>query len=568
MDRKVRHLNQRQKAIQSDELRPFSFYEDAANIVLLGDPGAGKSHTFREHAEQGGKFVTARHFLITPAVKFDGTLYIDGLDEKRAGRGDRDTVDALVERLFAVAPRKVRISCRVADWLGDTDLAVLRAYFEQSGEPVVLQLGKLSAEEQREVLLAEGLDAAAAERFLSEARTRALDDFLQNPQNLIMLLQAVRSGTWPDSRKDLFELSTGLMLAEFDKDRARSGAGVFSADELRPAAGALCAARLISDIEAISLTDHETSAFTPSYRSLTLIEPGKAAAALTRRVFVAASAPETVDYAHRTTAEYLGAHWLSSEIRNGLPLGRVRALMGIDGHPAPELRGLHAWLAVHLHERATELIDADPYGVLTYGDAASLSRGACSHLIRALDDLSQTDPWFRSGSWESPSIGALARHDMVPEFQAIMRSNTAGVSVRSIVVEAAALGPPLPALKNDLAKVILRQKSTYSERVFALIALLRLGDAGKASARAVFVKLKADISGVRLRAEIIRRLYADPYGPTEVAALLNAIAATSDTESVTGILYALAEEIPAADIPVLLDSIPPLSLHARAKAKK
>jgi hypothetical protein len=68
-----------------------------------------------------------RAFLVTPNTRFDGVLFIDGLDEKRAGRSDRDTVDALVAKLFAVGPHKVRISCRVADWLGDSDLAALRA---------------------------------------------------------------------------------------------------------------------------------------------------------------------------------------------------------------------------------------------------------------------------------------------------------------------------------------------------------------------------------------------------------------------------------------------------------
>ena len=40
-------------------------------------------------------------------------------------------------------------------------------------------------------------------------------------------------------------------------------------------------------------------------------------AALGRRVFVAGPAPESVDYAHRTTAEYLGAAWLADAVRNG-----------------------------------------------------------------------------------------------------------------------------------------------------------------------------------------------------------------------------------------------------------
>jgi hypothetical protein len=126
-------------------------------------------------------------------------------------------------------------------------------------------------------------------------------------------------------------------------------------------------------------------------------------AALGRRVFVAGPAPESVDYAHRTTAEYLAAGWLADAVRNGMPFARLQALMGIDGHPA-ELRGLHAWLAVLLPEHADRLIDTDPYGVLTYGDAASLTRSSCAQLVRALAKLSETDPWFRSGNWQSPAI--------------------------------------------------------------------------------------------------------------------------------------------------------------------
>ncbi len=64
------------------------------------------------------------------------------------GRGDQDTVDAMVEKLFDVSPAKVRISCRAADWLGESDLAALRPYFEQSGEAPVLLLQNLSRQEK------------------------------------------------------------------------------------------------------------------------------------------------------------------------------------------------------------------------------------------------------------------------------------------------------------------------------------------------------------------------------------------------------------------------------------
>jgi hypothetical protein len=450
----------------------------------------------------------------------------------------------------------VRISCRVAEWLGDSDLAALRPYFEQGGDPIVLLLGRLSGDEQRVVLQAEGLSANEANAFLREATERALGDFLENPQNLIMLLRAVRTGTWPVTRKELFELSTQLMLREFDKNHARSGSGIYTVEELRPAAGAACAARLISDIEAISLADHEESAAVPSYRSMSMIAPEKMIAALGRRVFVAGPVPESVDYAHRTTAEYLGAAWLAARVRNGMPLGRIQALMGIDGHPAAELRGLHAWLAVHLPEHADRLIDTDPYGALTYGDAASLPQSSCAHLVRALGRLSQTNPWFRSGNWQSPAIAALSRADMVGEFQAVLRSSSSGFGVRSIVVEAAAFGAPMRALKDDLADVLVRSQSPYAERVYGLIGLLRIGAEGNAAAVEAFHKLGADMNALRLRAEIIQRMYGEPFGPAEITALLKDVAAAADGSNVTGILYSLSERVPLGDIPTVLDELP------------
>ena len=44
-------------------------------------------------------------------------------------RGDRDTVDALAAKLIEADPAAVRISCRVADWLGKSDLVSLEPFF-------------------------------------------------------------------------------------------------------------------------------------------------------------------------------------------------------------------------------------------------------------------------------------------------------------------------------------------------------------------------------------------------------------------------------------------------------
>src|ERR1700738_4740186 len=131
MTRLVRHTNAEPGRGEDPQLRPFSDFTDHASLVLLGDPGAGKTHLFKEAStREHAVFLKARAFLSTPATRMaNHVLFIDGLDEKRGGRGDRDTIDRMVEKLFEVNPPRVRISCRVADWLGESDLAAFSPYF-------------------------------------------------------------------------------------------------------------------------------------------------------------------------------------------------------------------------------------------------------------------------------------------------------------------------------------------------------------------------------------------------------------------------------------------------------
>src|SRR5271163_3739453 len=134
MDRIVRQIHPEKSELEGTAERPLSEFLTQPNIVLLGDPGAGKSYAFRELAAAGGgRYLTARAFLTLPVRNTGGILFIDGLDERRGGRGDRDTVDALAAKLIEADPAAVRISCRVADWLGKSDLVSLEPFFEGRG---------------------------------------------------------------------------------------------------------------------------------------------------------------------------------------------------------------------------------------------------------------------------------------------------------------------------------------------------------------------------------------------------------------------------------------------------
>ena len=512
-------------------------------------------------SRDGTLYVTARHFLLAPATSTENTLFIDALDETRSGRGDQDTINAFVTKLFDVAPAKVRIACRAADWLGDTDRAAFNIYFQERGGVTELQLKALSPTEQQAILMAPRptsapATATEASDFLKEAEQRGLQELTLNPQNLLMLWDAVRSeDIWPRTRKELFELSTRLLLSEHNRNRQRSGGGVFTPQELREAAGALSAMRLVSDVDGISLPESGDGADFPSYRTLPFIPPDMAVGALGRRVFMAGGRPETVDYAHRTIAEFLGAGWIAAQVQCGLPIGRALALIGVDGRPATELRGLNAWLAVLSPDNAMRLIEADPYGVLVYSDAASLSTSSAKYLLEALARLSERDPWFRSGRWGSPALGMLARPDMVESFRAVLNSPSANFGLRSVVVDVLATGNLLPEMPPDLVAVLAREQSPFAERRGAMIALERLGQLGK-DALTLFCRSNPPQTEnvLRLRADIIASLVAEFFNASDVANLLSDVV-SCDIELMHDMLSLIGKNLPIGCVSDVLNAI-------------
>ena len=187
----------------------------------------------------------------------------------------------------------------------------------------------------------------------------------------------------------------------------------------------------------------------PSNRDVPFDDHQKVEACLARRAFSSVRA-DNVSYVHRTVAEFLAAKWLSGRVREGLPIRRVQNLIGIEGHPAPELRGLHAWLAILLPEHAPVLMSHDPYGVLVYGDAASLSVAHRQTLFTAIEDVSKNDPWFRTGRSDS-SLGALSGPDMAGSFRRILSDPASSSQLRGVILDAIANGPSLPELLPDLA---------------------------------------------------------------------------------------------------------------------
>jgi hypothetical protein len=331
-------------------------YLDRELIILLGDPGAGKSYCFEKMAAaEHAPIYSVQRFVAQNGDVQARTVYLDGLDEYRPRTSARDSNPAveLLQLLRKAGKPRLRISCRFADWLGSTDLKLFKDYCG-NGAHAVLALQPLDQQEACEILADQGVPKPSI--FLAEASAKHMEWMVSNPQNLVMLAGVVAHSGWPATKRDLYEQSSLRHLAEHNEGLRYSQLGSYAAADLVDPAGAACATLLISGATGIRRGPYSDDQ-TPTYRSVPCSNQEGVIAAMGRRAFISAEPldQDVATYVHRTIAEYLGARWLGKRVEEGLPLSRIQALLGVDSHPSPSLRGLHAWLPVFVPLQATFL---------------------------------------------------------------------------------------------------------------------------------------------------------------------------------------------------------------------
>lgn len=406
-----------------DEPLPFPRLSDYAKRpawVLLGPAGAGKTVAFQTEAERRGAcYVTARDFIVmnNPAWR-NNTLFIDALDEMRAGAQDgRTPLDAIRTKLDTLGRPPFRLSCREADWFGASDRTHLAAV-SRDGKVVVLGLDPLTPEDVWKLLEGRVEDPAA---FLQHAAAAGLSSLLTTPQGLDLLAEAVASGGWPGSRLETFDLACRQLAQEQNQEHRTAAANASVAtEEVLAAAGHLCALMLLSGYGAVTTT--------PDLGDSVLLQHVPMSqevlrAALRTGLFSGGNFSRATP-AHRQIAEFLAAKHLAVVIENGLPPGRVMALMtGWDGGVVSSLRGLCAWLAAHSCKLRSDCVDRDPLGTLLYGDVKGFGVDEKRHLVERIKQLVMHDPRCLENRFDLNSRwGDLVTPDAEPIFRDLLRT--------------------------------------------------------------------------------------------------------------------------------------------------
>jgi len=551
LNRSIKKIYPVDSNVKNNEDLTFADILEVPNIVLLGEPGAGKSHLFNHASDhENGNCIAARNFTIYADESYTNKpIYIDALDEKRS-RVETGSIDEIIKCIRQIKPSKVRLSCRVADWLGETDLDFFKPYFEANGGYCVVVLESLAEEEIDRILTGKNIDNPS--EFREQAYNKGVSSLLTNPQTLIMLADSVKNGQWPKTKKELYENATELLLTEHNDKHKRKALAGFTSSQLKDAAGAACAVLLIADVEGVSLLKSSNN----SYAEIPYPDSEAVLAALTKQAFVSTD-QEQVNYSHRTIAEYLAARWLVTSIGKGLPVSRVCSLLCVDNYPASELRGLYAWL-VQLLPDADVLMANDPYGVLVLGDVSCLSLSSRKALLNALVKLAEKDPWFRAQDWTSEPLGALSTPDMANEFKTILSRQPQQFHLRSVVLNAIQFGEQQPELKDDLLEIFCDDDAYYAERSDAFDGLINaIPDGIALVVKATKERLHTSSEDLRLKEEVMVRIYDGHFNVDDVIQLVNNHISHREIEDriITGGLWRLSRSLPLGELPEILDRL-------------
>ena len=530
------------------ESRPLETFREVSAYVLLGDPGAGKTHAFKAEREALGSevcYVTARDFLTFEprdhpewgSKSNRKTLFIDGLDEARAGSADmRTPFDGIRRKLDVLGKPRFRLSCREADWLGAHDRTHLETVSPDS-HVTVLRLSPLGDEDIERILKAH--QVADTGNFLREARQHGVEGFLGNPQTLDLLARVVVGGgdsasSWPESRLELFERACRRMVQEQNPEhraasQAKAGTSPANVENLLNAAGRLCAVQLLAGVTGFAMTEDAEHEDFPHVDEPAGEDGQLLRAALGTKLFNAHSSGRFAPI-HQHVAAFLGARHLARRIaggtestHKGLPVRRVIALMtGCDGMVVTPLRGLSAWLAAQCPSARAPLIERDTIGVGIYGDVSAFSTQERHALLTA---LRVQGPRLVPAHQTAPAFRTLATPEMVETFRRMLTDSSRTHDHQAFVHFLVCLlgqGRQLPALAEILLGFVRDDTLLADVNAAALDAFIHNAPDAPETTR----QLKALLADVRagdiadpndeLLGTLLRQLHPDKLAPTEV----------------------------------------------------
>lgn len=525
----------------------------AEPVIVLGEPGMGKTELLKAiGTEDGNAYCRASQLInrVRPERLIgDATrIVVDALDEVAAQR-QGDAVDLVLQKLGQLDYPPFVLSCRVAEWRSAIASGAIAEQYDAS--PLEVHLEPLTREEQLQ-LLSELTGDPGKARVLRDHFETFGPDFLGNPQTL-ELIAAVPPDALPGTTVGLFEQAIETLRKERNPVKEE-----LPRDVMLDAAGAAFAGLILSGHARI--VDKPGGLIDPGDKALPLAEiealdHGNVKRASGTKLF-AADRSEGLTYAHRRVGEFVGARWLSARANTRSKRRRLLGQFLSHGLVPASLRGLHAWLTRD-PQLADAVIDADPMGVIEYGDAEALTADQARRLFTALERLAAENPRFVD--WREYRAASLVTPPLMAELERVVRDPKAEFGLRALLLQQLNGAATAERLRDLLRQLMLDEAHPYGIRQPSAMALVTLGGEDW-PALLEQLRCQAREDSLRLAHELLGEIGLETFSDEQIVAIILArdglslcpVGAEPERNTVMG-LSRLAKHVPVTRLDGMLD---------------
>lgn len=513
------------------ELALFPEIDSKHCLVLLGEPGIGKTETLRLEFERH-KEVAARdadqvfdsidlrgygderrliqRLFDSPSARQwkAGTqrlhLFLDSLDECLLRI---DTIAALLPEELKKQPvdrLSLRIACRTAVWPLLLEEELKRLWPEER-----LGIYELAPLRRRDVEIAVQASAIDPQPFFREVDRAETVPLAIKPVTLLMLLNVYsREGGLPGDRWSLYERGCGLLAQEINQSRlAAHKKGRLTAEQRLAVAGRVAAVTVIANRYAVWMNPDLGDA-PPEDVQLPELAGGAEDVGGNALAVGHEEIEETLDtglytsrglgrlgWAHQTYAEFLAARYFT---QHHLTLAQILSLIRHpSGKLVPQLHELSAWLATRRDDVFFEVLSSDPE-VLIRNDVANADEATraklTDSLLAALDSQGLHDMSLDLVR----HYGKLAHGNLARQLQPYIGNRSKGLIVRRVAILIAKQCRE-KALSQDLLRIALDENDDEHIRSLAIIAL---GECADESTKAALKPLVVNASPADTHDEI------------------------------------------------------------------
>ncbi|MCX5722813.1 MAG: hypothetical protein NT179_12415 [Nitrospirae bacterium] len=476
-------------------------------LVLLGDPGMGKSTILseqesvwgeRQHDSSGKSlFVNLRsyqsesrlaaHLFESPIFKewLAGThalhLFLDSLDE---GLLSIRVLAACLVDEFKKLPFErlyLRIACRTVEW---PDL-LEKGLADWFGKEVVQHyvLAPLRKKDVEEAARVSGLDAKL---FLGQVESSAVVPFAIKPITLKFLLSVYRKqGGLPSSQSALYLEGCQLLAAETSESRGTAGyRGELTAEQRLAVAARIAASMIFGNRNAVysgtnpseasdeDVTIRELSGGTESdNKDRFNVGEKEIGEALGTGLF-STRGPNRIGWGHQTYAEFLAAWYLK---KHDVSISKIKSLITHPDDPnkkiIPQLGETAAWLAGMIPEIFQSIVRAEP-DLLLRSEVATGDSPRRAALVEALLQLYEDEHAYDR---DRQHYKNLAHPGLGDQLRPYITDKTKGVIVRRVAIDITE-SCNIQDLNDVLVKVALDTSDNLASRIQAASAIWRIGD--------------------------------------------------------------------------------------------